>query len=709
MAEQEKPKGPSIASTVAMVTAGLLIFGLFAALSGCLDQLKFGQAKDVAVNACSFGFTTAMLAVTGWWLGIMGTFFDYMLLLLVTSMGGILGKCEDVASQACLGNSIRTGWIIIRNLVNLAFIGTLIYAAVSQILGINKDIGKTVVKIILAALLVNFSFFFAGTIIDASNFVTSKIYGEAIYGGDPAKLSQLNPFASGTSFEEVAESSPVSSRFMVVTKLGSVYALKADDFEQGGMDFIQYFVLALAGGLLFSSAAAIFAVGAVFLLIRFVVIIILLITSPLGILHFAGIIVPGVSEWSKAWWNTLFAQALFPVVYVLLIGIALKIMEEGISPLVIGSTTFFDLVTKSDGNAFYTNINLILVFLISYAFLFFALRAASSIAQQQAVTPPTPAAFFAGAQQLQKLVSTINPRNLVYRGTAAAIKTPLEWTGKGITAGYKGIEEGLDYVDRLNPLRSDTLWRGGGREARVKKLREQELLNIANLDLSDPDTYKRALEIWKNSPEEMREKMAKKAKTRKQRDNYDRLDAGIPPAKKTEPEKQSTKPSAGGGDETKKSASAGSSGGSDSTTRASATASFTAVDQRLASLEQAFREGNQSLARSVQDLTDIETKDLFQEAMLQRTEIFADSSNTKKLVEALGEQRFNKTVAEFPANKFSAQVADAITPHLDEIGYSILRTRKDFAPVQHKTLDDSMARNNPSVMASAKSIRPDIK
>jgi len=61
------------------------------------------------------------------------------------------------------------------------------------------------------------------------------------------------------------------------------------------------------------------------LMARFVVLILLLITSPIGIV---GPAVPLLSKYSKEWWDALFSQAFFAPVFFLLAGISLTIIER---------------------------------------------------------------------------------------------------------------------------------------------------------------------------------------------------------------------------------------------------------------------------------------------------------------------------------------------------------------------------------------------
>ncbi len=76
---------------------------------------------------------------------------------------------------------IVAGWTVVRDFVNIVFIFALLYAALSlivQIRGFNQGVdGKKLVGyIVVGALLVNFSAFFVGIVINLSNSLANQIY-----------------------------------------------------------------------------------------------------------------------------------------------------------------------------------------------------------------------------------------------------------------------------------------------------------------------------------------------------------------------------------------------------------------------------------------------------------------------------------------------------------------------------------------------------
>src|SRR6185295_16687965 len=108
-----------------------------------------------------------------------GFLFNFVVDQLVVNMG------HFITSESSSG--IQTAWKIVRDLTNIGIIGGLIATAISTILQIEKyNANKLLARLIIAALLVNFSYFFTGAIIDSSNYLATQFYTNLICGNtDP--------------------------------------------------------------------------------------------------------------------------------------------------------------------------------------------------------------------------------------------------------------------------------------------------------------------------------------------------------------------------------------------------------------------------------------------------------------------------------------------------------------------------------------------
>ena len=362
---------------------------------------------------CGLAFLAFTLSVSGWFLGMAALLFEFSLNVFVVQMGSLLSTGSSLAGVN-FSASIGVGWKIVRDLMNFIFIIIIVYAAISMILGLKEHKpGPLIVKVLIAAILVNFSFLFGAVIVDVSNFVSKKIYDEAI------SIENYTP-PSFSSFGEVfksvtrIETAPVTGRFMQVTRLGSVYdwfkTLKESDPDnQDSSNLLLPFLLGGFGLILFSLTAGIFFVAGLFLIIRFVVIALLLMLAPIGMLYFVGL--SPLSKWGKAWWDTLLAQALFPVTFLFMVGLSLKFVEEGLYSIVPKGASFSDLITYTGGGTgLNNNFNILLVFVVTWMLLYLSLQLAANLAQGKFdYVPPSPAALYKGAAQTQAFFGRLNP------------------------------------------------------------------------------------------------------------------------------------------------------------------------------------------------------------------------------------------------------------------------------------------------------------
>jgi len=256
--------------------------------------------------------------------------------------------------------AIDTAWGIIRDVANMGFIFILLAAAIKTILGVGKDTKGLIVKTIVIAILINFSLFFTQLIIDASNILAILFY-DAIAPG------------ALTATGESTWNKGISSAFMNHFSFQSLYRLNEGSIiTQGGI-----ITVGLMGSIMLLIASFIFFAVSIMFVIRYAVLILLLILSPIA---FAAYALPGLDSHAKKWKDALFGQAMFAPVYFLLTWITLYILggvmggfEEGIT----GGGTAGDVVrgirTDSDGNVIpsmgmlvmFINFIVVIVFLIT--------------------------------------------------------------------------------------------------------------------------------------------------------------------------------------------------------------------------------------------------------------------------------------------------------------------------------------------------------
>lgn len=390
MGEDKQPQR----NIIVIVLAVYMIVLMLTALIGCFSSETVAVVTEIATgnggDTCAANAASSMISVGGFIIGIAGTLFDLTVTRTVVNMGQYIGQ------GGLFAEPIRVAWQIFRDLANLALIAGLVWAAFSLILRINlggQNPGRLVVNILIVALLINFSYFFAGAIIDASNFSSKLIYEQAVTGGvstDRGSGGVVEVFSAsyGTGVS-------ISERFMAATRLGSIHDFGKIVQNGGDINSLNVLVLALAGALLFGGAAAVFFYVTSLFLKRFVAIIILLFLSPIGMLRFTSL--PKFADWGKQWWKSLFAQAIFPPVFFLLIAISLRIIStqgaHAETALGISGGSLAGLLSASAGeigsSPFSAALEVILVYVVALGLLIASAKIAIGISQELEVKLPT--------------------------------------------------------------------------------------------------------------------------------------------------------------------------------------------------------------------------------------------------------------------------------------------------------------------------------
>ncbi|MEK7526973.1 MAG: hypothetical protein AAB537_00985, partial [Patescibacteria group bacterium] len=202
------------------------------------------------------------------------------------------------------------GWKLIRDLVNMGFIFILLYIAISTILQSSSyNIRSMLVKLIIAAVLINFSLFLTKVVMDAGNIVAINFYNSF----SRPVLGQAEPQPSiSTTFRDYLKIKdkydPRSGEKIV---LGSI-----DSFFNTVMRAITAVIVIYV----FLSLTFVF-------IARVIAFIFLMIFSPIG---FIGAVFPGASGAAAKWRKTLIDQTLVAPVFLILIYLVAKTIESGI-------------------------------------------------------------------------------------------------------------------------------------------------------------------------------------------------------------------------------------------------------------------------------------------------------------------------------------------------------------------------------------------
>jgi|GEM_PF-2352918 len=307
------------------------------------------------------GISTSLIYLFGYLLGTAGLLFDEALRYTVVNFSAsIFGPVEP---------GINIVWTALRALGNIGIIGIFVFIAISMILGLQSfGSKKLVARVLIIAVLINFSLFFTRVVIEGSNLIARQFYNAALSptgnaGIQPNPTSQQFPTQRslgsceliadqhcfveeqliGGTVEQIphcyqtraqcteargrlalspvtnfasaaaafATSQGISGQFMKLTGLSSAFAdgglltLISNTSDKGYL----VLVFGIFTALLILVTALVFCYAIFLLVVRTVLFLFLLISSPLA---FAVYLFPkfGAQYWSM-WWNSLLRNAFF--------------------------------------------------------------------------------------------------------------------------------------------------------------------------------------------------------------------------------------------------------------------------------------------------------------------------------------------------------------------------------------------------------------
>ncbi len=263
-----------------------------------------------------------------------------------------------------IGVAVDNTWIIIRDFVNLFFIFGFVYIGFKMILDAsNSNTRRWLVNIILAALLVNFSLFIVKFAIDISNQLAAQIAvnGLSSTGGNTGKdgLFQVD----------------LTAEFMA--RMGLASLLNVQNLEGAGWGYV------FGSAALFLTASFVFAAGGILLIIRFAMLCLFIVMSPV---MFMSWVLPPVKDTMQRFWSELFGRAAFAPIYLLFIYFSLQLIS-GLQVSVDGNGSSlanpnwrgaFENVSRS-GESGVTNLGTLPFFVLICIFLTLSLTMASKL------------------------------------------------------------------------------------------------------------------------------------------------------------------------------------------------------------------------------------------------------------------------------------------------------------------------------------------
>ncbi len=260
--------------------------------------------------------------LVAWITSILGDILDYTIEAFILNMSS---KIDQIAA-------IDELWRIIRDLGNMVFIFLILFAAISIILNSKKYNPKdTLIRVVVVALFVNFSLFATQLVIDTSNVFALQIYE--------------NISVTGTNLSEGVN---ISNAIAGQLNLSSVQSDAALDgiFADGDWSNAKLAIFRLIAAAMMGFVGFIMLAFAALITIRFFVLILLMIGSPIA---FVAMAIPSIN-FGKKWWNWLFKQSFFAPAMMLMLYLTLYIGNSMKSGIFDGNNNIAAAITEPSGN-----------------------------------------------------------------------------------------------------------------------------------------------------------------------------------------------------------------------------------------------------------------------------------------------------------------------------------------------------------------------
>lgn len=308
------------------------------------DWLATGFVRAIAIFAFLIAKWLLMIAGIAFNLATFHGVFDFKNLTGVNSAG------------------MLASWSMLRDIANIGLIFGFVMIGMATILDIHGyDVKKTLPRLIIFAVLLNFSLLASQAIIDAANVTSAALYTTAAGNCDSASTIQ----------DCALDANYGPSGFIIQTSgVSSFWYTTPNEFQYGD---IPTAIMASGLAIFMAVTAMVLLAAAIMLVIRAAVLVFLMITSPIG---FAGLALPPLASYANTWWKMLLSQSFFAPVLLVLIMISLKVLESVRAVMGAGEGGLENSLGAVLANTNPSNASALMVFAMSIAFMVLALVAA---------------------------------------------------------------------------------------------------------------------------------------------------------------------------------------------------------------------------------------------------------------------------------------------------------------------------------------------
>lgn len=213
-------------------------------------------------------------------------------------------------------SAMYKAWSLFRNMANIIFVIALLFVIFSQVTGFGIDnygIKRLLPKLIVTAIIVNFSYFICGIVVDLSNLIGNSvrdIFENA--SRDPTFTAGTGSDGLGTLGVATGVATGVAAAVTSVVALVTAGAALSTAATSGGLLALILPVLGLAASAFMAGFFALLMLGA-----RQAIIIIMIVTSPIAFVLYA---LPNTNALFKKWVSLFRGLLLLYPIYCFMVG-----------------------------------------------------------------------------------------------------------------------------------------------------------------------------------------------------------------------------------------------------------------------------------------------------------------------------------------------------------------------------------------------------
>ena len=301
------------------------------------------------------------LTISNFVLWVSGLVFNWAVIRTVFQFGTYFGTSDEML----------IAWGVMRDVANIGLLFGFIFMGVLLILNVEGgghghgggiSAKKAIPRLLIFAVLVNFSLFTTQAVIDVSNGLASVFAEQA---GQKCDLGDTEKCANLGIASVISQRAGITTIYSGGPPLDN--PLKAAVVYVGLSIFVMITAMVLLA-------------GAIMFVYRAVVLSFLMVTSPIG---FAGMAIPSLKKIADEWWSKLISQSFFAPVYLLLIFISLKLTETlaNVSQSNGGKGSLASALAGTGGEPGTEagNIQIVLVFMVVIGFMMASLVTANKM------------------------------------------------------------------------------------------------------------------------------------------------------------------------------------------------------------------------------------------------------------------------------------------------------------------------------------------